>query len=77
MRFLRPLSLAIPLLSTALANVEFTDPAVGSTFKGGGAITAHWKDSDEPPRISDLSRYDIYLCAGGNIAGSYVRDSSI
>lgn len=72
MRFLSVLSFILPLLPTALADVEFTAPAVGSTLKGGDVITAHWKDSGKPPRISQLSQYDIYLCAGGDAAESYV-----
>lgn len=72
MRFLRPLSFILPLLSTALADVEFTAPASGSTLKGGHVVTAHWKESGELPRISQLLQYDIHLCAGGDTSDSYV-----
>ncbi|ODM20505.1 hypothetical protein SI65_03558 [Aspergillus cristatus] len=71
MRFLRPLSFILPLLSTALADVEFTAPAFGSTLKGGHVVTAHWKESGELLRISQLLQYDIHLCAGGDTSDSY------
>lgn len=75
MQLLRTVSLILPLLSTAFADVEFVDPAAGSTLKGGDVITAHWKDSGKHPKISELSQYDIYLCAGGDTPDSYVGDS--
>lgn len=77
MRILRSLSLLLPLLSTALADVEFVDPAPGSTLKAGDVITSHWKESGKGPKISELSQYDIFLCAGGDTADSYVSDFSI
>lgn len=77
MRFLRPLSFILPLLSTALADVEFIVPAFGSTLKGGHVVTAHWKESGKLPKISQLLQYDIYLCAGGDTPDSYVSVFSI
>lgn len=77
MQLLRTVSLILPLLSTAFADVEFVDPAAGSTLNSGHVITAHWKDSGKHPKISELSQYDIYLCAGGDTPDSYVGDSFI
>lgn len=77
MRFLRPLSFVLPLVSTAVADVEFTAPAFGSTLKGGHVVTAHWKESGELPKISQLLQYDIHLCAGGDTSDSYVSVFSI
>lgn len=77
MRIFRPLSLILPFLSTVFADVEFVDPAPESTLKGGDVITTHWKESGKEPKISELSRFDIFLCAGGDTPGSYVSDSSI
>lgn len=72
MRFLRPLSFILPLVSIAVADVEFTAPAFGSTLKGGNVVTAHWKESGGFPKISQLLQYDIHLCAGGDTSDSYV-----
>lgn len=72
MRFLRPLSFILPLVSIAVADVEFTAPAFGSILEGGHVITAHWKESGELPKISQLLEYDIHLCAGGDTSDSYV-----
>ena len=72
MRLIRSLPVVLPLFSTALADVEFTAPARGTIIKAGDVVTAHWKDSGEFPRISELVQYDLYLCAGGDTLGSQV-----
>ncbi|KAB8200727.1 Ser-Thr-rich glycosyl-phosphatidyl-inositol-anchored membrane family protein [Aspergillus parasiticus SU-1] len=70
MRLIRSLPVVLPLFSTALADVEFIAPARGTIMKAGDVVTAHWKDSGESPRISELVQYDLYLCAGGDTLGS-------
>ncbi|KAB8232343.1 hypothetical protein ETB97_011083 [Aspergillus alliaceus] len=63
--------LVLSLLSTALADVEFTAPTRGTVIESGDVITAHWKDSGKSPRVSELVQYDLYLCAGGDTLGSH------
>ncbi|KAF7594290.1 hypothetical protein BBP40_009690 [Aspergillus hancockii] len=70
MRLTRSLLFVFFLLSTALADVEFTAPTGGTVIKSGDIVTAHWKDSGESPRISQLVQYDLYLSAGGDTLGS-------
>jgi hypothetical protein len=63
------------LLPSVFADVKFTSPAGGETFTGGGSIKAAWTDSGDAPSISDLTTYQLFLCAGGNEEGTYVRSS--
>lgn len=60
------------LAPVSLATVEFTSPIAGATVAGGSTITVEWKDSGEAPSISDLTSYQLFLCAGGNDATSFV-----
>ena len=55
-----------------LADVEFTSPAAGATVTGGSTLDVEWKDSGTSPPISSFSTYQLFLCAGGNDAGSFV-----
>ncbi len=54
------------------ADVEFTTPAVGSTETGGSTLDIEWKESGTGPPITSFSTYQLFLCAGGNEAGSFV-----
>ncbi|KAK1141361.1 Cell wall synthesis protein kre9 precursor [Aspergillus melleus] len=63
MKVTRLLFLACTVLQTALADIEFTEPAPGTVLEAGHVVTAHWKDSGASPRISELVQYDLYLCA--------------
>ncbi|KAI9036593.1 putative beta-1,6-glucan biosynthesis protein (Knh1) [Aspergillus affinis] len=63
MKVTRLLFLACTVLQTALADIEFTEPAPGAVLEAGHVVTAHWKDSGASPRISELVQYDLYLCA--------------
>ncbi|KAF4213105.1 hypothetical protein CNMCM8980_000468 [Aspergillus fumigatiaffinis] len=56
------------LLPCTLADVDFTVPTIGTHFKAGDVVTAHWRESGQSPRISELSQYDLYLYAGGDTA---------
>lgn len=57
----------------AFADVEFTSPAAGATAVGGQLLQISWKDSGTAPPISELQSFQLFLCAGGNDAGSFVR----
>ncbi|GFF56768.1 cell wall synthesis protein KNH1 [Aspergillus udagawae] len=67
MNILQSLSILL-LLPCTLADVDFTVPTIGTNFKAGDVVTAHWRESGQSPRISELSRYDLYLYAGGDTA---------
>ncbi len=54
------------------ADVQFITPAAGVTAPGGGSITITWKDSGVAPAISQLSGYQLFLCAGSNDPAGYV-----
>lgn len=66
------LLLAAAAAHLVLADVEFTSPSAGATLTGGSTISVKWKDSGTSPPISDLLTYQLFLCAGGNDAGSFV-----
>jgi hypothetical protein len=60
------------LLPGTLADVDFTVPTIGTNFKAGDVVTVHWRESGLPPRISELSQYDLYLYAGGDTPDTQV-----
>lgn len=57
----------------AFADVEFTTPSAGATAAGGEVLKVAWKESGSSPPISSLLTYQLFLCAGGNDASSFVR----
>lgn len=77
MRFNGSLLIFLTFLATGLADVEFIVPSAGSVFKAGDIVTAIWRESGSGPRISALTEYDLYLCAGGDTADSYVSPRTI
>ena len=56
----------VPLARVVFADVEFTRPAGGASVAGGKAIQVEWKETKDPPLISDLQSYTLFLCTGGN-----------
>lgn len=76
MKLTHTLSLILSLSAAALADVEFLTPAAGSTARGGDTLTVHWKDSGNPPKLSELTNYDLFLCAGGDSEDSRVGIST-
>lgn len=59
------------LASTVLADVKFTTPAAGAALPAG-SLSITWADSGDSPALSELTSYQLFLCAGGNEDGSYV-----
>ena len=57
----------------AFADVQFTSPSAGASAVGGQLLQIAWKESGTAPPISELQSYQLFLCAGGNEAGSFVR----
>ncbi|KAK4693390.1 hypothetical protein P7C71_g4002, partial [Lecanoromycetidae sp. Uapishka_2] len=55
------------------ADVEFTSPSAGATEAGGQVLKVEWKESGTSPPISDLQTYQLFLCAGGNDATSFIQ----
>ncbi|PYI25434.1 beta-1,6-glucan boisynthesis protein [Aspergillus indologenus CBS 114.80] len=66
------LFLLAALFPQALADVEFVIPKSGAVLQIGDVLMAQWRESGRLPPISDLLHYDLYLCAGGEVAGTYV-----
>ena len=71
MRF-QVLTALAALASFAVADVEFTVPAAGASVVGGSAMTVTWKESGDTPKLSVFTAWNLFLCAGGNTAGTYV-----
>ncbi|KAF2180633.1 beta-1,6-glucan boisynthesis protein-like protein [Zopfia rhizophila CBS 207.26] len=65
------------LVTLVSADVEFTSPKAGASLTGGTAIEVEWKDSGEDPSLTDLTTYELFLCAGGNDAASIVQLAAI
>lgn len=70
---LRCLWLLATFTPYVFADVRFTTPEAGGTIKGGGSLTIEWEDSGDTPALDSLLSYQLFLCAGGNEAGTYVR----
>ncbi|PYH41875.1 putative beta-1,6-glucan biosynthesis protein (Knh1) [Aspergillus saccharolyticus JOP 1030-1] len=66
------LFLLAALSPQALADVDFLNPTLGATLRVGDVLTAQWRESGRLPQISELIKYDLYLCADGDSAGTYV-----
>lgn len=60
----------------ALADVQFTSPSAGQDISGD-TISIAWKDSGDSPPIADLTSYQIFLCAGGNIDANFIPLATI
>jgi hypothetical protein len=69
---LRCILLLTALVSSVLADVQFTSPKAGSS-ESGLELTIEWKDSGDDPPISALVTYQMFLCAGGNTDSSYIQ----
>ena len=61
----------------AFADVQITTPAAGAQLTAGSVLSMAWVDSGTAPSISDLSSYQIFLCAGGNDATNFVSHLNI
>lgn len=72
MRSIHLLLFFLPFFPISIADIEFTVPSTGSIIRDGEVVTAQWRDSGKGPRISELSEYDLFLCAGEDTADSYV-----
>jgi hypothetical protein len=72
---LRILSILAPLLSLAVADVEFTSPRPGAAI-AGTTLSIEMRDTGDTPRIPDLATYQMFLCAGGNEDTEYVGQNN-
>ena len=73
---LRLLALLAAVTPYAFADVEFTSPSAGASAVGGALLQIAWKESGTAPPITQLQSYQLFLCAGGNDDGSFVRIGS-
>ena len=69
MRFLPLLAVMAPY---AFADVQFTSPSAGATVAGGTTLDVEWEDSGDKPPISQMTTYELFLCAGGNDEDNFV-----
>ena len=72
----RTWGLLASFFSFALADVKFTSPAAGDKITGT-TINIEWKESGTAPPIASLVSYQLFLCAGGNDANSFVRSKQL
>jgi hypothetical protein len=61
------------LTVVTIADVGFLSPAPGAVGHGGSALTVAWAESGVAPLITDLTTYQLFLCAGGNDEPSMVE----
>ena len=69
---IRSLTLLLASAPLVFGDVKFTIPAAGASIAGGGTISVGWTDSGTAPSITDLSSYQLFLCAGGNDPTNFV-----
>jgi hypothetical protein len=65
-RLLLPLVALAALAPLVSAGVKFTNPAPGDKLKAGTAITVEWEEGGTGPKLTDLSTFQLFLCAGGD-----------
>ncbi|KAI6791722.1 hypothetical protein KC363_g8341 [Hortaea werneckii] len=70
------LSLAAALAPFALADVQFTKPAAGST-QSVGSLSIAWKESGDNTPIDDLQSYQIFLMYGGNTPDTMLQLAAV
>ncbi|PGH29164.1 hypothetical protein GX50_08095 [[Emmonsia] crescens] len=69
-RLLLPLTQLV-LSAAASAAIKFLAPAAGAILKGGDTLIAEWQLLGNNSDVAYAARFDIFLCAGGNIEDSY------
>ena len=67
--------LLVSLLGFGIADVAFPAPQGGSFLEGGSLYQLEWGESGNPPPITDLDSYTLFLCIGTN--DDYVCPSSV
>jgi len=72
MKLWAPLVVLASLATLVTADVKFKSPKAGDTLTGGTTLEVEWEESNDKPLISDLTTYQLFLCAGGNDAASIV-----
>lgn len=72
-----PLALFAALTHLVSADVEFVSPKAGAKLTGGQSVVIEWKDSGDSPAITDLTTYELWICAGGNEEGTIVRADTL
>jgi hypothetical protein len=75
-RLLLSLAAVAAVVPYASAAPKFSSPAAGATLKAGETIVVKWDDSGDTPKQADLLTYTLFLCAGGNKAGTFVSTDS-
>jgi hypothetical protein len=71
-RLIFSLAALVALAPFASAGISFKSPQAGATLTAGQSITIEWEDGGDGPAITDLTTYELFLCAGGNEAGTFV-----
>lgn len=71
-RLLLPFATLAALLPLVSAGIKFKSPEAGAKLTAGTAIEVEWEDGGTGPSISDLSTYELFLCAGGDTAAEQV-----
>jgi hypothetical protein len=72
-----PLALVAALTHLVAADIEFVSPKAGAKLTGGQSIVIEWKESGDSPAITDLTTYELWICAGGNEETTIVRADSL
>ncbi|KAF2271465.1 uncharacterized protein EI97DRAFT_269151 [Westerdykella ornata] len=62
---LAPAALVGLLAPFVCADVEFVAPKAGDQWEAGG-VEVKWRESGVAPALTDLTSYDLFLCAGSN-----------
>jgi hypothetical protein len=65
-RLLAPLAVFAAFATLAHAGITFTSPEAGDKLRAGSTIEVEWKEGGSGPKLSDLTTYELHLCAGGN-----------
>ncbi|KAK7187934.1 hypothetical protein DPSP01_003176 [Paraphaeosphaeria sporulosa] len=69
-RILVPLAMLTTLASLVSAGIEISKPAKGAVLTAGDAIEVKWDFAGSGPGETDLTTYQVFLCAGPNDPGN-------
>jgi hypothetical protein len=76
-RLMLPLAALVALVPFASAGIQFTSPEAGATLKAGTSIQVGWEEGGDGPKLTDLTTFELFLCAGGSKEGTFVSASQI
>lgn len=58
-------TIACSLINIVNADIQFTSPPAAAVLAANTPVTVSWIESGAYPLLTDLTKFDLFLCAGG------------